>query len=169
MKIVNLVGRDSLSLEQRESYVGESSALCCAGRPVFPGHDTVVGCRTAEGDAVSLVVGSHAREGAAAGYLSLEMVNVGRFQIWPGRLVMAAVLVQPRNWIRFIATVGGHRMLFREGIHRGRKRQRERGQDTRFQHITATAGWAGVRKEFVIVSIGCLHGRDCNALLPSNA
>jgi len=76
MKIVNLICGDRRSPEQRESYVGEDALLRRAGGPIFAVHHAVVGGGAAEGDAVTLIVGAHAGEGAAAGNAAFEMVDV---------------------------------------------------------------------------------------------
>ena len=76
VKVVYLVSGDSLSPEQRESYVSKDSLLCCPGGPVLPQHDAIIGCRTAKRDSISLVIGAHASKGAAPGYPSFEIVNV---------------------------------------------------------------------------------------------
>jgi hypothetical protein len=76
VKVVYLVSEDSLSAEQRESYVSKGTLLPCPGGPVIAQHDSIIGCRTAKCDSISLVIGAHARKGAAAGYPSFEMVDV---------------------------------------------------------------------------------------------
>jgi len=76
VKVVYLVGGDSLSPKQRESYVSKGTLLCRPGGPVLAQHDTIIGCRTAKCDSISLVVGANASKGAAPGYSSFEMVNV---------------------------------------------------------------------------------------------
>src|SRR5215472_5321909 len=75
---------------------------CC---PVFALHHSIVGCGGAERDSISLVVCAHACKRAAPGDPSLEVVNVRRLQVWPGRLIMATVSVEPRNGIRIAATI----------------------------------------------------------------
>ncbi len=130
---MDLIGRDRLALKKRESYMSENSLLDCSGCPVFAGHDTVVGCRATECDAIPLVIGSHARKRAAASDPALEMVNVGRFQIGARRLIMATILVEPGNWERFRAAVSRHLLLRLEGTHRRWMQQGKCGQSTRSQ------------------------------------
>ena len=93
MKVVYLVGGDSLSPEQGQSYVSKGTLLGCSSGPIFTQHDTMIRCRTAKCDSIPLVIGAHASKGAASGHSSLEMVNVCRFQIWAGWLIVAAILV----------------------------------------------------------------------------
>ena len=71
-----LVSGDSLSPEQRESYMSERPLLFCAASPILARHDPVIGCRTAKCDSISLVVGAHASKSTASGYAALEMVDV---------------------------------------------------------------------------------------------
>jgi len=56
--------------------VSKGTLLRCPGGPVLAQHDSIIGCRTAKCDSISLVIGAHASKGAAPGYLSFEMVNV---------------------------------------------------------------------------------------------
>ena len=117
VKIVDLIRGDSLSPEQRESYVGESSVLRCARGPVIAKHDAVVSCRAAECDSISLVVGTHAGKGAATRYFSFEVVNVRRFQIRTRRLIVTPIFVEPWNWVWIAAAVRGHGLLVRDDIN----------------------------------------------------
>jgi hypothetical protein len=71
---MNLIGGSQRPPEQGESYMGEDALLWSARRPVFALHDAVVGGGAAKGDAIPLIVGAHAGEGAAAGDASFEMV-----------------------------------------------------------------------------------------------
>jgi hypothetical protein len=93
MKVVYLVSGDSLSPEQRQSYVSKSTSLRCPGGPVLAQHDSVIGCRTAKCNSISRVVGAHAGKSAAAGYPSFEMVNVGRLQTRACWLVVTAIFI----------------------------------------------------------------------------
>ena len=79
MKVMYLVGGNSLSPEQGQSYVSKGTLLGCSGGPIFTEHDTIIRCWTAKSDSIPLVIGAHASEGAAPGNPSLEMVNVCRF------------------------------------------------------------------------------------------
>ena len=105
MEIVNLICGGNLPLEQRESYVGEGSVLGGAGGPVIAEHYTVIGGGAAERDAIALVVGAHAGEGAAAGDAAFEMVNVRGFEIRAGRLIVASIFVESWNRVGVGVTV----------------------------------------------------------------
>ena len=94
MKVVYLVGGDSLSPEQCESYVSEGASLRGSGGPVLALHNTIIGGWTAECDSIPLVIGADPHESTASGHLPFEMVNVRRFEVWAGRLIVAAVLVK---------------------------------------------------------------------------
>ncbi len=118
MEVVDLVGRDSLSLKQSESYVGKGAFLFGSGAPVLALHYPVISGRTAKRDSIPFVIGAYAREGAASGHLSLEMVNVRGFQVRSRGLIVAAVLVEPRNGIRIAAAVCGAGSLVGENRHR---------------------------------------------------
>ena len=101
-----LVLRDRRSLEHRESCVGEDSLVGLACRPVLARHVAVVGAGSSPGEAVTFIIRTHAMEAVAARQLSFEVINVGQFDIRHRALVVIAVLVQPWNRIRAIATVG---------------------------------------------------------------
>ena len=73
---MDLVCRDRRSLEQRQSYMGERPLLCCSGRPIFALHHAVVRRGAAKRDTISLIVGAHARKGAAPNDAPLEMVDM---------------------------------------------------------------------------------------------
>jgi hypothetical protein len=118
--------------------MSESSVLRRSGCPVFTKRNAVVRCGIAEGDAVPFVIGPHAGKRAATRYAALEMVNVGWFQIGARGLIMATILIEPRNWKGLIATVRGHRLLRSEGVHRRWIQERNRGQATAFEKSSAT-------------------------------
>ena len=101
MKIVNLIRRDSLPLEERKSYVGKSAMDGLPRRKVLAGHVAEIGCWCAEGQAVALVVCPHAGEAGAAGKLAFEMIDVGKLHVGLGRLVVIAILIQPGNMGRW--------------------------------------------------------------------
>lgn len=117
MKVVDLVGRDSLSLKQGESYVSESTVLGCSGGPVFSLHDAVVSRRTAKGDSIPFVIGPHSCEGAGAGYSALKMVDMGRLQVLSGGLIVAAIFVQPRNGEGIGGAIRGDGLLVIERVN----------------------------------------------------
>ena len=87
MKVVNLVRGSHRPPEQGQSYMCENALLRSARRPILSLHYSVVRRGTAERDAVTLVIGPHARKRAAASDASLEVVNVRRFQVQTGRLI----------------------------------------------------------------------------------
>src|SRR5208282_3928468 len=118
MKVMYLVGGDSLSPEQRESYVRKSPLLRRSGRPILPLHHAIIGCRTAKRDSIPFIIGADASKGAASGHSPFKVVNVGRLQIRARRLIVAAILIKPRNWIRIRAAVGGHWRLVPDRTHR---------------------------------------------------
>jgi hypothetical protein len=140
MKVVDLIGRDSLSLEQSESYVGKGALLCCSGGPVLALHYSIIRGWAAERDPVPFVIRADAGEGAASGHLSFEMVNVGWFQVRSRGLIVAAIFIQPWNGIRIAAAVCGGGLLVSENP--GRRDQRNGGQNTGLQHGSAGADWA---------------------------
>ena len=88
--------------------MSEGTLLRSAGSPIFSEHDAVVGGWTSEGDAVALIVSTHAGEGAAARDPALEMIDVRGFEIGASGLIVTAVLVQPGDRIRIGASVGRH-------------------------------------------------------------
>ena len=102
---MNLVGGDRRSPEQGESYVSEGAVLCRARGPVFTLHQAIVRCRTAKRDSASLVVGAHAGKGTAARDSSFKVVDVRWLQICPGWLIVAAILIQPRNRVGLGAAI----------------------------------------------------------------
>ena len=73
---MDLIGRDSLSLKQRKSNVGEGSLLCCSAGPIFALHHAIIGRGTAKRDSISFIICAHAGEGATTRYLAFEMINV---------------------------------------------------------------------------------------------
>lgn len=103
---MNLVGGDHRPVEQGESFVSEGAALCRARGPVFTLHHTTVRCRTAKPDSISLVVGAHAGKGTAASGSSFKVVDMRRLQVWPGWLIVASILTQPRNRVGLGAAIG---------------------------------------------------------------
>jgi hypothetical protein len=96
---VCLVCGNGRSLEDRESGMREYALSCLTRGPVFTSHIAIVGRRSAPREAIPLVVGAHAVESAAPRQLSLEVVDVREFDIRPCRLIVIAVLVEPRNGI----------------------------------------------------------------------
>jgi len=116
VKIVDLVCRGSLPLKQGESYVGERPSLRSARGPVFSLHKPVIGCGCAEGDPIASVVGAYTREIGAPGNTAFEMVDVRWLKARAGRLVVAAVLVQPRYRIGISAAIVGSQFRLRLGF-----------------------------------------------------
>ena len=90
---MNLVNGNRRSPEQGQSYVSEGPALCRARGPVFTLHHAIVRCRTAKRDSISFVVGAHAGKGTAASDSSSKVVDMRRLQVWPGWLIVAAILI----------------------------------------------------------------------------
>jgi hypothetical protein len=83
VKIVDLVGRDRRSLEQRESDVREGPRLRSPAREILAVHEGEVSAGAAEGDTVSPIVRAHAREVVAPRNSAFEMEDVGRLLLWP--------------------------------------------------------------------------------------
>ena len=135
---MDLVCRDRRSLEQGQSYMGERPLLCCSGRPVFALHHSVVRRGAAKRDALSLIVGPHAGEGATASDTTLEMINMRWFEIGACRLIMTAILIQPRNRVRIGTAVCSLKRLIWECAVRGANGKREEGHGARFQEESAT-------------------------------
>jgi len=115
VQIVDLIGRNQRSLKERESYVREGALLRGSGSPIFALHHAIVGGGSAECDAVSVIVRAHPGKGTAPRDLAPEVVDVGRLQIGAGGLIVAAVLIQPRNRIRVGAAVGSVWTFFSQG------------------------------------------------------
>ena len=102
---MDLVGRNQRSPKQRQSYVRELTSLRRSCRPVFALHHAVIGGRRAECDAVPLIIRSHPGKRAASRNSAFEVIDVRGFEIRTRRLIVVAVLIQPRNWVRIHATV----------------------------------------------------------------
>lgn len=82
---------------------------------------------------------SCSRKRAAPGDATFEMVDVGRLEVWTCGLIVAAILVQPGNWIRVGATVRRHRLLSgQRKIPRIRREWKYCQRGARFQHFSAT-------------------------------
>jgi hypothetical protein len=113
MEIVNLIGEDRRPPKQRQSYMRKRTMLRRSRGPIFALHQAVVSGRAAEPDSIAVVVCPHARECAASGDEALEVINVGGLQIWSGRLIVAAVFVEPWNRIGIDAAISRHRRLRR--------------------------------------------------------
>ena len=105
MKIVNLIGGDRRPPEQSQSYMCECTMLRGPRSPVFALHKPVVGCWAAESDSIPMIIRAHTRERAAACDKSLEVIDVRWLQFRSGRLIMAAVFIEPWNRIRRGAAV----------------------------------------------------------------
>jgi len=76
VKVVNLVLRGSLPLENRKSYMGVDTLLRLARGPVFARHVAEVRRSRAPGKAVAVIVGAHSREPGTPSQLTLEMEYV---------------------------------------------------------------------------------------------
>src|SRR5712672_117147 len=91
----------------------ESALLRGPRCPIFTFHYAIVGCWASERDPIPLIIRSHASECAAARHQSFEVIDMRRFQIGPGRLIVTSVFVQPRNWVGIRAPIRGCRILQR--------------------------------------------------------
>jgi hypothetical protein len=105
MEIVDLICRDRRSLKYGESCVREDSLTCLSSGPVLPGHVAVVRGGRAPRKAVTLIIGAHSVEAAAATQFSLEVINAGQLYIGPGWLIVIAIFIKPRDGIWAWATV----------------------------------------------------------------
>lgn len=105
MQVVNLVGGDRRSPKQGQSYVSEYAVLGGAGSPVFALHQPKIRGRAAESGAIPLIIRAHTAECTGPGDETFEVINVREFNIRPGRLVVAAILVEPWNRIRIGAAI----------------------------------------------------------------
>jgi len=105
MEIENLVGGDRRPPKQRQSYSCEYAVLGSARSPVFALHQSKIGGRAAECDAIPYVVRAHATKCAAPPHKTFEVVNVRRLPIRSGRLIVAAILVEPRDWVWLVAAI----------------------------------------------------------------
>ena len=101
---MDLVCRSSLPLKQGESYVSKCSYAECA-RKVFSLHISVVSCACSERNSIAPIVSAHTDKISAPADSPFEMVDVRRLQLWSCRLVMTAVLIQPRYGIRISAAI----------------------------------------------------------------
>src|SRR5260370_18103335 len=66
------------------------------------------------------------------------MVDMRGFEVWASRLIVAAILIQPGNWIRIGATVRSHRLLIKQRRIPGAHCEWEYGQRARFQDVSTT-------------------------------
>jgi len=85
--------------------VSECPRLRTAPGEVFSLHKSVVGCGRAKCNSVAFIISAHADEIGAPSDSPFEMVDVRRLQLWACRLIMTAILIQPRNWIRISAAI----------------------------------------------------------------
>lgn len=95
---MDLMFGTELAPEKRQSYVGEYSRLRCPGCPIFAVHDAEISCLGAEQDTLAFPIVAGAVEPGATGYPAFEVVDVRRLQFRAGRLVVAAVHIQPWYW-----------------------------------------------------------------------
>jgi hypothetical protein len=117
--------------------MGESALLRCPSSPVFTLHYSVVGGGTSERNPSSLIVRAHAGKCTAAGNPSFEVIDVRRFKVWSGGLIVAAILIKPGNWVRVRAAIRGFqgRVLRREDS--GANRKWEQRQSARFYDVSS--------------------------------
>ena len=62
-------------------------------RPIRSLHHAVVRCGAAKHDPITLIVCADARKSTAPRDATIEMIDIRRFKICTGRLIVAAVLV----------------------------------------------------------------------------
>src|SRR5258708_31239124 len=99
MEIMDLVLRDRRSLEYRQSGVGEDRLVRLAGSPVLARHVAKVSGGSAPSEAVALVVCAHAVEPVTARQLSFEVIDVRKFHILHGALILIAIFFEPGNLV----------------------------------------------------------------------
>ena len=105
MEIMNLVRRDSLSLEYRQSCVGKDALMRLPRRPILARHVAIVRGWCSPRDSVPLAIRPHAVKSAAAGQLPFEVINAGEFYIRSRGLIMISILIEPRYRIRTRSSV----------------------------------------------------------------
>ncbi len=105
MKIMDLVRRDSLSLEYRHSCVGKDALMRLPGRPILARHVAVVRGRCSPRDSVSVAIRPHSVKSAAAGQLPFEVINAGEFNIRSRWLIVIPIFIEPRYRIRTQSSV----------------------------------------------------------------
>ena len=106
MEIVDLALRSRRPLEERESYVAEGALPQLAASEILARHEAEVGALGAEGDAAPLIVSAHPPEVVGASDLPTKVKYVRWFHAGSGRLIVAAVLVEPRNRERICTPIG---------------------------------------------------------------
>ena len=98
---MNLVGGGRRPLKQRQSYVRESALLRRSGSPVFALHQPIICGRSAERDAIPVVINAHTSKCAGPSDKTFEVIYMRRIPIRSGGLIVAAILVEPWNRVRF--------------------------------------------------------------------
>ena len=106
MKIMDLVGRDRRSLKYSESSVREDGLVRLARSPILTRHVAVVGGGRAPGEPIAFVIRAHAVEATAARQLALKVIDAREFDVRHRRLIVIAVLIEPRNRVWARAAVG---------------------------------------------------------------
>ena len=80
--------------------MGEDALATSSPGPIFACHVAVVSGRSAPGQAVAPIVGTHSVEAVTASQFSLEVVDVRQLNVRHRALIVVAILVEPRNRIR---------------------------------------------------------------------
>ena len=114
MEVVDLVSGDRRSPENSQSCVSEDRLVPLARGPVFARHVAIVRGWSAPSETVAFVISSHAVEPAAPSQPPLEVINTRKLDIRGGWLIVIAILVEPRNWIRAGSAIRG-RMVNGDG------------------------------------------------------
>jgi hypothetical protein len=153
---VNLISGDRRSPEERQSYVSEGALLCRAAGPILTLHYAIVGRWTAKRDAISAIVGAHSGEGTASGHSTLEVENVRRFKVRPSGLIVAAILVQPRNWVGIGPAVCWHWGLWQwESGELGANCERGSGKRADLNKLSSTTN--GARRSHCDPRLASVH------------
>ncbi len=118
--------------------MGERALLRCSPSPVLALHHAIVSGRGTKGDTISSIIGTHTGKSAATSDATLEMVDMRRFEIGARWLIVASILVQPRNWIRIGTAVRSHVLFVAEHSVPGRNGEGEKGPSASFQHVSTT-------------------------------
>ena len=118
VKIVHLVCGSRRPPKQSESYVCKRARDTSSTREVLALHQAEVCCWAAERQAGTVALGPLPGEGASAGHLTLEVKDVRGLQLWTCRLIVIAVLVQPRNRERVRAAIRGTGLAEGQGRHK---------------------------------------------------
>jgi len=112
MKIMHLIRRGQLPLEEGYSYMCERPILSSSPCVVLTLHDIVIRCRISKGKTIAMVIGPHASKICTSGYLTPEMINVRWLHGRTSWLVVTTILIKPRNGKWVITPIVNKRFFF---------------------------------------------------------